>query len=46
MHDKYQPGMAYSPDNFLDPDGWHAKVAEYEAAFRARIISDADKPRD
>jgi metallo-beta-lactamase class B len=46
MHDKYQPGMAYSPDNFLDPEGWHTKVAEYEAAFRARIISDADKPRD
>jgi metallo-beta-lactamase class B len=46
MHDKYQPGMDYSPDNFLDPEGWHTKVAEYEAAFRARIISDADKPRD
>ena len=46
MHDKYQPGMAYSPNNFLDPEGWHAKVASYEAAFRARIISDADKPRD
>ncbi len=46
MHDKYQPGMAYSPDNFLDPEGWHAKVADYEAAFRARIVSDADKPRD
>jgi metallo-beta-lactamase class B len=46
MHDKYQPGMEYSPNNFLDPDGWHRKVAEYEAAFRERIISDADKPRD
>lgn len=46
MHDKYQPGMAYSPNNFLDPEGWHSKVADYEAAFRARIISDADKPRD
>jgi metallo-beta-lactamase class B len=46
MHDKYKPGMAYSPDNFLDPEGWHEKVTGYEAAFRARIISDADKPRD
>jgi metallo-beta-lactamase class B len=46
MHDKYQPGMAYSPGNFLNPEGWHVKVADYEAAFRARIISDADKPRD
>ncbi len=46
MHDKYQPGMAYSPNNFFDPEGWHSKVADYEAAFRARIISDADKPRD
>ena len=46
MHDKYQPGMAYSPNNFLDPDGWHRKVAEYETAFRERIISDADKPRN
>lgn len=46
MHDKYQPGMEYSPNNFLDPDGWHRKVAEYEAAFRERIISDAHKPRN
>lgn len=46
MHDKYQPGMEYSPDNFFDPDGWHRKVAEYEAAFRERMISDADKPRN
>ena len=46
MHDKYHPGMEYSPNNFLDPDGWHEKVAEYEAAFRERIASDANKPRN
>ncbi len=46
MHDKYQPGMEYNPQNFYDPEGWHRKVAEYEVAFRERIISDADKPRD
>lgn len=46
MHDKYQLGMEYSPTNFYDPDGWHRKVAEYEAAFRERIVSDADKPRN
>ena len=46
LHEKYQPGMEYRPNNFFDPGGWHNKVAEYEAAFRARIVSDADKPRN
>jgi metallo-beta-lactamase class B len=46
LHEKYQPGMKYSLNNFFDPDGWHRKVAEYEAAFRERIISDATKPRN
>jgi metallo-beta-lactamase class B len=46
MHDKYQPGMPYSPDTFVDPEGWHARIAQLEAAFRACIVSDADKPHD
>lgn len=46
LHEKYSPGMAYSPETFLDREGWLEKIAFYEAAFRERLITDADKPRD
>lgn len=44
LHEKYTPGMAYDPNRFVDPDGWHAKVAEYEALYEERLVTDAEKP--
>ena len=46
LHEKYSPGMPYSPENFYDPEGWLEKVEGYEANFRERLITDADKPRN
>jgi len=46
FHDKYAPGMPYSPETFLDPEGWFEKIADIEARYRERLITDADKPRD
>jgi metallo-beta-lactamase class B len=46
LHEKYAPGMAYDPNRFVDPEGWHAKVAEYEAAYEERLVTDADRPRE
>jgi metallo-beta-lactamase class B len=46
FHEKYQPGMPYSPETFLDPDGWFEKIDQVEAAFRERLVTDASKPRD
>lgn len=33
MHDKWKPGQAYSPDTFVDPQGYKAAVERYEAAY-------------
>ncbi|MEX2468754.1 MAG: subclass B3 metallo-beta-lactamase [Pseudohongiellaceae bacterium] len=33
MHDKYQPGQAYSPDTFVDPEGFLAAIRELEDAY-------------
>jgi metallo-beta-lactamase class B len=33
LHDKYQPGDAYDPERFVDPDGFKASVAALEKAY-------------
>jgi metallo-beta-lactamase class B len=33
LHDKWKPGQAYSPDTFVDPEGYKAAVARAEAAY-------------
>jgi metallo-beta-lactamase class B len=33
LHDKWKPGQAYSPDTFVDPEGYKAAVARAEANY-------------
>ncbi|MEZ5364523.1 MAG: hypothetical protein R2748_19870 [Bryobacterales bacterium] len=33
LHEKFQPGEGYNPERFVDPEGYRAKVAEYEKIF-------------
>jgi metallo-beta-lactamase class B len=33
LHDKWKPGQAYSPDMFVDPEGYKKGVAQMEAAY-------------
>ncbi len=33
LHDKYKPGQAYSPDTFVDPDGFLAAVERLERLY-------------
>lgn len=33
LHDKWKPGQAYSPDTFLDSEGYKAAVGRAEAAY-------------
>ena len=33
LHDKWKPGQAYSPNTFVDPEGYKAAVARAEAAY-------------
>jgi metallo-beta-lactamase class B len=33
LHDKWKPGQAYSPDTFVDPEGYKAAVGRAEAAY-------------
>ncbi len=33
LHDKWKPGQAYSPDTFVDPEGYKAAVAKAETNY-------------
>jgi metallo-beta-lactamase class B len=33
LHDKWKPGQAYSPDTFVDPEGYKAAVANAETNY-------------
>ena len=33
LHDKWKPGQAYSPDTFVDPEGYKSAVAKAEANY-------------
>lgn len=40
MHDKYQPGQAYSPDTFVDPEGFHAEVRRLEQLYLDQLAAE------
>lgn len=40
LHDKYQPGQAYSPDTFVDPEGFLAEVERLEQIYEEHIAAE------
>ena len=40
LHDKYQPGQAYSPDTFVDPDGFAAAVERLERIYLEQLAEE------
>jgi metallo-beta-lactamase class B len=40
LHDKYEAGQAYSPDTFVDPDGFLAAVERLERLYLEQIASE------
>ena len=40
LHEKYTPGMPYSPDRFVDPEGYRRAVAAAEAVFRKQLAAE------
>lgn len=37
LHDKYRPGQAYSPDTFVDPEGFLAAVKRLESLYLEQL---------
>ena len=40
LHDKYSAGQVYSPDTFVDPDGFRAAVARYEQLYKEQLAAE------
>ena len=40
MHKKYQPGDAYNPDRFVDPQGYQTSVAQLEKLYREQLVKE------
>tara|TARA_B100001123_G_scaffold302149_1_gene337254 strand:- start:196 stop:1056 length:861 start_codon:yes stop_codon:yes gene_type:complete len=40
LHDKYEAGQAYSPDTFVDPEGFLAAVERLEEAYQEQLRSE------
>lgn len=40
LHDKYKPGQAYSPDTFVDPDGFVAEVERLERIYLEQLAEE------
>ena len=40
LMDKYQPGLAYSPDTFVDPEGFLAEVERLERIYEEQVAAD------
>lgn len=40
LHDKYQPGQAYSPDTFVDPEGFVAAVERLEQRYLQQLAEE------
>ena len=40
LHDKYEPGQAYSPDTFVDPDGFLAAVERLERIYLEQLTEE------
>ena len=45
MHDKWKPGQAYSPDTFVDPEGYKAAVARAESAYVEWLAKEEGKAK-
>lgn len=43
LHKKYQPGDAYNPDRFVDPQGFQAAVAALEKIYRDQLAKEQGK---
>jgi metallo-beta-lactamase class B len=43
MREKYKP--QYSPETFVDPDGYKRAVAEYQAKFEEQLKQEQEKVR-
>ena len=40
LHDKYEPGQAYSPDTFVDPEGFLAEVERRERIYEEQLAEE------
>ena len=40
LQDKYRPGQAYSPDTFVDPEGFRAAVDRLERIYREQLAEE------
>ena len=40
LHDKYQPGQAYRPDTFVDPEGFLAEIERLEAIYEEQLAEE------
>jgi len=40
LHEKYQPGQAYDPDTFVDPDGFRAAVERLERLYLEQLAAE------
>ena len=40
MHAKFSPGMAYSAERFVDPEGYRRAVADAEAAYHQQLAAE------
>ena len=40
LHDKYEVGMAYDPETFVDPDGFLAAVERLEKAYQEQLAEE------
>jgi metallo-beta-lactamase class B len=46
LHDKYTPGQAYSPDTFVDPEGFRAAVERLEEIYQDQLAVEQPQPAD
>ncbi|MDG2089472.1 MAG: subclass B3 metallo-beta-lactamase [Arenicellaceae bacterium] len=44
LHEKYQPGDPYSPETFVDPEGFLAQVERLEGLFLEQIATETNEP--
>ena len=40
LHDKYEPGQAYDPDTFVDPEGFLAAVQRLERIYQEQLAAE------
>ena len=40
LHDKYEPGQAYDPETFVDPEGFLAAVERLEKRYREQLAAE------